>query len=59
MFSSHTRFELGDGSKIRLWHDVLSWEKALKEAFPILYSIAYMKDAFVAFVHLELSSGSL
>jgi len=28
MFSSHTRFELGDSSKIRIWHDVWCGEKA-------------------------------
>jgi hypothetical protein len=36
----------------------LGSEKALKEAFPDLYTIVCAKDAFVA-VHLELSSGSL
>jgi hypothetical protein len=33
-------------------------DKTLKEAFPNLYSIVCMKDAFLAF-HLKLSSGSL
>jgi hypothetical protein len=32
-------------------------DKAFKEAFPDLYSIACVKDAFVA-IHLELLSGS-
>jgi hypothetical protein len=56
MFSSHIRFEVGDVSKIRFWHDLWCGDKAFKEAFPDLYSIACVKDASVA-VHLELSSG--
>jgi hypothetical protein len=32
------------------------WGKALKEAFLILYGIAYVKDASLA-AHLELSGG--
>jgi hypothetical protein len=58
MFSSHTKFELRDKSKIKFWHNVWCGEKALKKAFPDLYNIACMKDASVA-IHLELSSGSL
>lgn len=58
MISSHTRFQMGDGFKIRFWHDVWCREKALKEAFPNLYSIACMKDTYVA-IQFELSSGSL
>jgi hypothetical protein len=49
---------MGDGSKIRLWHDVWYGEKALKEAFSDIYNIAYVKDASGT-VYLELSSGSL
>jgi hypothetical protein len=37
---SHTRFELGDGLKIRFWNDVWCGEMTLKEAFPDLYNIA-------------------
>jgi hypothetical protein len=52
MFSSHTRFKLGDGSNIRFYHDVWCGEKALKEDFPDLYSIVCVKDASVA-VHMD------
>jgi hypothetical protein len=31
MLSSHTRFELGDGSKIRFWDDVWCGGMALNE----------------------------
>jgi hypothetical protein len=39
-FSSHTRFEVGDGSKVRFWHDLWCGDMALKEAFLDLYGIA-------------------
>lgn len=57
MFFSHTRLEVGDGSKIRPLHDLWCRDKALTETFPELYSITCMKDASVV-VHLELSSCS-
>jgi hypothetical protein len=58
MFSSHTRFELGDSSKIKFWDDVSCGEMGLKEAFLDLYNIGCVKDASIP-VHLDLSSGSL
>jgi hypothetical protein len=54
---SHTRFELGDGSRIRFWEDVWCGELALKEAFPILDNLAHVKDVSVA-VNLDFSSDS-
>jgi hypothetical protein len=41
-FSSHTRFEVGDGSKIRFWHDKWCGDQVLKDIFLDLYSIACM-----------------
>jgi hypothetical protein len=58
LFSSHTRFEPKDGSKIKFWDDMWCGEMALKEVFLELYSIACAKDTSVA-IHLDLSSGSL
>jgi hypothetical protein len=52
------RFEVGDGNKIRFWHDVWCGDQALKEACSDLYSIVCVKDASVD-DHLALSSGSL
>jgi hypothetical protein len=39
-FSSHTRLELGDGSKVRFWHDLWCGYMSLKRAFLGLYGIA-------------------
>jgi hypothetical protein len=56
--SSHTRFEVGDGSNIRFWHDLWCEDMALKEAFPGLFGIACAKDAFVA-DHMDIPGGSI
>lgn len=34
-FSNHSRFEIGDGVRIRFWHDVYS-----------VFRVAYVKNAF-------------
>jgi hypothetical protein len=57
-FCSHTRFDIGDGSKIRFWHDLWCGDLALKEAFPILFGIACTKDTFVV-AHVEFFGGSI
>jgi hypothetical protein len=58
LFSSHIKFDPGDGSKTRFWDDVWCGELSLNEAFPILYNIAHVKDTPIA-VDLDCSSGSL
>jgi hypothetical protein len=45
-FSSHTRFEVGDGFKVRFLHDLWCGDMASKEAFLGLFGIACAKDAF-------------
>jgi hypothetical protein len=35
MFSSHTRFEVRDGAKVRFWHDMWCGDKALGKPFQI------------------------
>jgi hypothetical protein len=42
--SSHIRFAIGDGSKIRFWHDVWCKDHALKVAYLELFSLARSKD---------------
>jgi hypothetical protein len=41
-FSSLTRFEVRDGSKVRLWHDLWCGDMVLKEACLYLFSIAQL-----------------
>jgi hypothetical protein len=57
-FCSHTKFDMGDGSKIRFWHDLWRGDLALKEAFSILFGIACTKDTFVV-AHVEFFGGSI
>jgi hypothetical protein len=45
IFSSHIRFDLGDGMRIRFWDDVWCGEVCLKIAFPVLYNIALVKGS--------------
>jgi hypothetical protein len=47
-FSSFTRFEVRDGTKINFWHDKWCEEVALKVAFPILFGLAGAKDTSIA-----------
>jgi hypothetical protein len=57
LFSSHTRFILGNGSRIKFWDDVWCGEMPLKKDFLGLYDIACDKNLFVA-AHLILESSS-
>ena len=45
-FSSQTRFEVGNGSKIRLWHDKWCGEQVLKEFLSILAKYFFHKGRF-------------
>jgi len=42
-FSSHTIFEVGDGSKIRFWHDVWCRDQTLKAPFPDSFNLAIVR----------------
>ena len=57
-FCSHTRFEVGDGSKVRFQHNPWYGDTALKEAFPFLFGIACLQGAFVATL-MEFSRGDI
>jgi hypothetical protein len=39
--------KVGDGARTKFWHDLWCGDRVLKEAFPILFGIARMKDASV------------
>jgi hypothetical protein len=56
-FLCHTRFEVGDGSKINFLNDQWCGDVALNEAFLILFGIAHEKDASVA-TYSEFYGGS-
>jgi hypothetical protein len=57
VFSSHVRYVVGNGFKIRFWHDIWCGDQTLKEAFLDMFNSACVKDALVA-DHLELSNDS-
>jgi hypothetical protein len=46
-FSSFTRFDVGDGSRIKFWYDLWCGDTSLKVAFPNLFGIAQAQDASV------------
>ena len=59
IFSSHTRFDPSDGTRIRFWYDVCCRKLCLQTAvFPLPYNIALVKEASVA-TNMDLSSGTI
>jgi hypothetical protein len=48
LFSKFIRFEVGDGIRIRFWHDVWCGDQPLKESFLVLFRIARNKEAWVS-----------
>jgi hypothetical protein len=57
-FSRLLRFEVGDGSMTRFWHDLWCRGTVLKEVFPDLFGIARVKDASVA-DNMKMLGGSI
>jgi hypothetical protein len=56
-FLALSRFEVGDGTRTKFWHDMWCGDTVLKEAFPVLFGIARAKDASAA-DNLELLGDS-
>ncbi|KAG6729257.1 hypothetical protein I3842_01G018300 [Carya illinoinensis] len=48
VFSRHTNFRLGDGTKIKFWHDTWCGNSALKDQFSALFRVARDKEVSVA-----------
>jgi hypothetical protein len=53
VFLRFIKFGVGDGSRIRFWHDIWCGEQPLKEAFPDFFQIASNKEAWVK-DHLQM-----
>jgi hypothetical protein len=47
-FSNHLFYLVGDGSRVKFWHDRWCGDTPLKEAFPELFSIALDRNVLVA-----------
>jgi hypothetical protein len=57
VFSNHISHKLGDGSRIRFWHDTWCGDLPLKQQFPMLYLLTRAPEARVAdFCHLQGSN---
>jgi hypothetical protein len=57
-FRRFCKFDIGEGPKIRFWDDGWCGERALKEKYPGLFSIARFKEASIA-NNMEPSSNSI
>jgi hypothetical protein len=55
-FSRFVRYELGNGYKVRFWHDLWCGEQPLKVSYPNLFSFALCKDAW-AVDHIQFGNG--
>jgi hypothetical protein len=49
---------VGDGVRTEYWHDLWCGDMVLKEAFPVLFGIAWVQDASVA-DNMEILGGSI
>jgi hypothetical protein len=57
-FSSFIRFEVGDGVRTKIWHDLWCGDTILNEAFPVLFGIAWVQDASIE-DNMEILGGSI
>jgi hypothetical protein len=49
---------VGDGSKVKFWHDLWCGHMALKDAYPILFDIASAKNALIE-SHMDFYGGAI
>ena len=45
-FQSHSRFIVGDGTRVKFWKDLWCENQSLEEAFPILFNLSVNKDSW-------------
>jgi hypothetical protein len=57
VLSKFVRYEVGDGSKVRFWHNLWCGEQLSKISYPILFSIARCEDLLVD--HMQFQNGNL
>jgi hypothetical protein len=48
VFSQHISYKVGDGSRIRFWHDTWCGDSPLRNQFPILYHLARAPESRVS-----------
>ena len=44
---THSRFIIGDGTRVKFWKDLWCGNQALEEAFPILFNLSVNKEGWV------------
>ena len=47
-FRSHSRFIVGDDTRVKFWKDLWCENQSLEEAFPTLFNLSVNKDSWVA-----------
>ncbi|RVW38447.1 putative ribonuclease H protein [Vitis vinifera] len=47
-FRSHSRFIIGDGTRVKFWKDLWYGNQSLEEAFPMLFNLSVNKEGWVA-----------
>ncbi|KAF5442537.1 hypothetical protein F2P56_035184 [Juglans regia] len=57
IYAAHTCFKVGNGVKVKFWHDLWCGDRALKDVYPGVYSLARRKDASIADL-LSFTNGS-
>ena len=57
VFSQHISYTVGDGSRLRFWHDVWCGDLPLRSQFPSLFQFARLPEARVAdLCHFQVSN---
>ena len=57
-FKQFFRFDVGNGAKVRFWHDLWQGETSFKDRYLTLYQIVLNGDAMIA-DYLEFGNGQL